>query len=229
MTWILLVTLHLQLVREHSPLITIPDDPLDRDLWDDTFDQSNWSVVVKPLTFGEAASSGVVWGVVSSRWATYHDMAKTLLEDSELSVVCTRYLDGDPQPWDGANLRHGTLVVSIEDKSGVHIGTSNGGRWTDGLRRTAAEFAEDFIDSTANLITDTEAPQEYFIPGLRLTKAEWPYVVYRTGEGSGIETSRFTNSPAKAVQVNVGGHSMPGVVCAPPGNRGGAGHIGKLS
>ena len=206
-----MVTLHLQLAREHSPLITIPDDPLDKDLWDDTFDQSNWSVVVKPVTFGEAAASGAIWGVVSSRWATFHDMAKQLLEDSELSLVCTRYLEGDPLPWDGADLRYGTLVVSIEDKSGVYIGTSHGGNVFDGLRRTAAEFAEDFIDSTANLIDDTERPQEYFIPGLRLTKAEAPYVVYRTGEGSGIESSRFVNSPAKAVQINVGGHSMPGV------------------
>lgn len=168
-------------------------------------------MVVNPITFGEAAASGAIWGVVSSRFATFHDMAKTLLEDSELSIVCTRYLEGDPLPWDGANLRYGTLVISIEDKSGVYIGTSNGGTVFSGLRRTFAEFAEDFIDSTANLIDDTETPQEYFIPGLKLTKAEAPYVVYRTGEGSGIEASRFINSPAKAVQVNVGGHSMPGV------------------
>lgn len=210
-TWVLLTTLHLQLIREHNPIITIPDDPLDRTLWDDTFDQSNWSVVVNPISFGEAAQSGVVWGVISSRFATFHDCAKTLLEDSELSLVCTRFLDGDPLPWDGANLRHGTLVISIEDKSGVHIGTSNGGNLFSGLRRTVAEFAEDFIDSTQALITDTEYPQEYFTPNLRLTKAEAPYVVYRTGEGSGIESSRFINSPAKGVQVNVGGHSMPGI------------------
>jgi hypothetical protein len=224
--WILLTTLHLQLVREHNPLITIPDDPLDITQWDDTFDQSNWSVVVKPLSFLEAAESGVVWGVVSSRWATFHDMAKILLEDSELSLVCTRYLEGDPEPWDGANLRPGTLVISIEDKSGVYIGTSNGGTVFDGLVRTVAEFADDFIDSTLNLLTDTEAPDEYFIPGFYATNAEWPYVVYRTGDNSGIEASRFINSPSKAVQVNIGGHSMPGVVCAPPGNRGGAGHTG---
>ncbi len=222
----MLTTLHLQLVREHNPLITIPDDPLDITQWDDTFDQSNWSVVVKPLSFIEAAQSGVVWGVVSSRWATFHDMAKILLEDSELSLVCTRYLEGDPEPWDGANLRSGTLVISIEDKSGVFIGTSNGGTVFDGLVRTVAEFADDFIDSTLNLLTDTEAPDEYFIPGFYATNAEWPYVVYRTGENSGIEASRFINSPSKAVQVNIGGHSMPGVVCAPPGNRGGAGHTG---
>lgn len=210
-TWVLLLSLHVNLIREHNPLVTIPDDPLDKDLWDDGFDMSNWPVVVQPLSFVEAAASGVVWGVVTSRWATWHDMAKTILEDSELSVVCTRWLDGDPVPWDGANLRHGTLVISIEDKSGVHIGTSNGGRLTDGLVRTVAEFADDFIDSTQNLIQDTEAPQEYFVPDFWATNKEWPYVVYRTGEGSGIQTSKFINSPAKAVQVNVGGHSMPGV------------------
>lgn len=227
--WILLTTLHLQLVREHNPLITIPDDPLDITLWDDTFDQSNWSVVVKPQSFLEAAESGAVWGVCSSRWATWHDMAKILLEDSELSVVTKRYLPalGDPPPWDGANLRPGTLVIDIVDKSGVHIGTSNDGDIFKGLRRTVAEFAEDFIDSTANLLEDTEAPREYFLPGLKLTKPEWPYVVYRTGPGSAIESSKFINSPSKAVQVNVGGHSMPGVVCAPSGNRRGAGHTGR--
>jgi hypothetical protein len=180
-------------------------------LWDDLFDQSNWSVVVKPISFLESANSGVVWGVASSRWSTWHDMAKILLEDSELSVVCTRYLNGDPAPWDGANLRHGTLVISIEDKSGVHIGTSNGGDIFSGLRRTVSEFASDFIDSTQNLIEDNEVPQEYFLPGYRATAKEFPYVVYRTGEGSGIQTSKFINSPAKGVQVNVGGHSMPGV------------------
>ncbi len=228
-TWVLLTTLHLNLQREHNPLITTPDDPLDITQWDDAFDQSNWQVVVKPISFQEAADSGVTWGVASSRWATWHDMAKIMLEDAELSVTCTRYLPalGDPKPWDGANLRPGTLVIDIVDKSGVYIGTSNGGDSLDGLRRTAAEFAEDFIDSTANLLTDTEAPEEYFIPGNYLTTAEWPYVVYRTGEGSGIESSRFINSPSKAVQVNAGGHSMPGVVWPPRGNPRGPCHTGK--
>jgi hypothetical protein len=216
----------MQLIREHNPLITIPDDPLDFESYFDVLDQSTWQVVVKPLTFLDDAASGVVWGVASSRWANWHDMAKIILEDSELSVVCTRYLEGDPLPWDGADLRHGTLVISIEDKSGIHIGTSNGGSIFDGLVRTVAEFADDFIDSTQNLISDTEAPEEYFLPGFYATNKEWPYVVYRTGDGTGIQQSKFINSPAKGVQVNVGGHSMPGVVCGPWGNLGAAGHTG---
>ncbi|GAH00257.1 unnamed protein product, partial [marine sediment metagenome] len=51
----------------------------------------------------------------------------TMLEDAELTVDCRRYLPGDPPPWAGANLRPGTLVVDIIDKSGVNIGTSHGG------------------------------------------------------------------------------------------------------
>lgn len=205
-TWLLKTALHLQLIREHNPLITIPDDPLDFGSYLDVFDQSTWSVVVKPTSFVDAMNSGVVWGVISSRWSNWHDMSHIMLEDAELSVVCHRYLPGDPEPWRGANLRYGTLWIDIVDKSGVFIGTSNGGSMFDGLGRTAAEFSEDFIDSTANLIADTDQPQDYFLPNNRLTHKEHPYVTYRQ-----VETGQHINSPAKGVQVNVGGHSMPGV------------------
>lgn len=210
-TWVLLTTLHCNLIREHAAALTIPDDPLDHSLYDDAFDQSNWSVVVKPITWSQAVESGVVWGLASSRFANFHDMAKTMLEDAELSVVCTRYLDGDPLPWPEANLRHGTLVIDIVDKSGIHVGTANGGRRFDGIRRTIAEFADDFLDSTENLIDDGEYPADYYLQNYRSTHAEFPYVVYRTGYSSGIETCKFINSPAKGVQVVIGGHSMPGV------------------
>lgn len=210
-TWVLLTTLYVNLLREHNVLVTPPDDPLDLSLYDDFVDQSNWSVVVKPITFLQAMESGVVWGIASSRFATFHDMAKIMLEDSELSVACNRYLEGDPEPWPGANLRHGTLWIDIEDKSGVHIGTSNGGSLFDGLERTVAEFTDDFLDSTENLIQDTEYPQDYYLQNYRSTHKEFPCVVYRTGYASGIETAKFVNSPAKGVQVTVGGHSMPGV------------------
>lgn len=210
-TWLLKTTLFLNIFREHNPLITIPDDPLDLSQWLTSLDQSNWPIVVKPTSFLEAVSSGVVWGVVFSRWKTWHDMAHTMLEDAELSVVCRRYLPGDPPPWPEADLRYGTLVIDIEDKSGVYVGTSHGGTVFDGLVRTVVEFADDFIDSTTNLIVDTDIPEDYFLSGHRLTRKELPYVVFREGHNSPIQTSSWINSPAKGVQVNVGGHSTPGV------------------
>lgn len=209
--WILLNTLHANLFRIHNPLLTVPDDPTDFDSWDTPLDMSDWPMVVKPLTFVDAMKGGTMWGLVSSRWQTWSDLAKVMLDDSELSVVCTRYLDGDPLPWDDANIRHGTLVISIEDKSGVMVGTAHGGSVWDGLRRTFAQFGEDFLESTSELLSDSDLPESYFIPGHRLTDKEFPYVVYRTGEGSGIESSKFINSPAKGVTIAMGGKSMPGV------------------
>lgn len=210
-TWVLKTALFLNIFREHNPLITIPDDPLELSEWLTSLDQSTWNVVVKPQSFLDAMASGVVWGVVFSRWKTWHDMAHAMLEDAELSVVCRRYLPGDPPPWPGANLRYGTLVIDIEDKSGTYVGTSHGGSIFDGLVRTVVEFADDFIDSTANIIVDTDIPEDYFLSGHRLTRKELPYVVFRAGDNSPVQTSAWTNSPAKCVQVNVGGHSMPGV------------------
>lgn len=211
--WILLTTLLANLAREHNPLITWPDDPLDPALWlnDDFIDVSNWHMVVKPTSFIDAMESGIVWGVVTSRWATWHDMALPMLEDSELSVRCDRWLEGDPPPWEGANLRNGCLVIDIVDKSGVYVGTSNGGTLADGLIRTVAEFNEDWIDSTINLAEDTETPQDYYRLGHKYTDKAMPYVVFREGDTSPIQTSQWINSPAKGVQVNVGGQSMPGV------------------
>lgn len=209
--WILKLSLFLQIFREHNPLITIPDDPLDLASWFTSLDQSNWHTVVAPQSFLEAMASGAVWGIISSRMSNWHDMAKIQLEDSELSVEARRYLDGDPEPWPGANLRNGTLVIDIIDKSGQHLGTSNGGSIFDGLFRTVAEFSDDFIDSTANLVFDNDVPEDYFLPGLRLTKKEMPYAVFTEGDNSPIQNSALITSPAKGVQVNVGGHSMPGV------------------
>ena len=210
-TWVLKTALLANIAREHNPLITWPDDPLDFGDYVTAFDQSNWHVVVKPTTFYEAAQSGVVWGVLISRWATFHDAANIMLEDAELSVRCDRYLTGDPEPWPGANLRNGTLVIDIVDKSGIYVGTSAGGSVLDGLARTVVEFADDFIDSSIDVIADAETPGDYFLPGNKYTDPVKPYVVFQEGDSSPIQSSGFINSPSKGVQVNIGGHSMPGV------------------
>lgn len=209
--WIALLSLQLQLIRDHNPLITIPDDPLDFSQYFELFSQYTWDVVTVPKSFLDALASGVVWGVGSSRFSNWHDMFKTMLFDAELSVTCTRFLDGDPPPWPGATLRNGCLVVDIVDKSGHLTGTAHGGTLLDGLFTTIAEFSEDFIDSTIDLAVDTDIPGEYFLPGIRLTRKELPYVIFREGPGSAIQTSDLIISPAKGVQVLCGGHSMPGV------------------
>ena len=211
-TWVLKLTLFLNIWREHNPFLTWPDDPMDVDNWLSMgLDMSDWHTVVKPESFLEALASGVVWSVATSRWANFHDMAHYMLEDAELSVVCRRYLPGDDEPWPGADLRYGTLVIDFVDKSGILVGTSNGGTIFDGLVRTAVEFADDFIDSTVDVISDADTPGDYFDIGKRYTDPVKPYVIFYEGDTSPIETSSWIYSPAKGVQVAVGGHSAPGV------------------
>ena len=56
---------------------------------------------------------------------------------------------------------------------------------------------------------DPVVPDSYKIPGQRLTEKTCPYVVYLDGDETGIESGRFIYTPATAVQIVVGGHSMP--------------------
>ena len=211
-TWVLRTTLFMQIWREHNPFITWPDDPMDIDNWLSMgLDMSDWHIVVAPESFLDAMASGVVWSVATSRFTNYHDMAHFMLEDSEISVTCRRYLPGDDLPWPGANLRYGTLVIDFVDKSGIMIGTSHGGSVFDGLIRTVVEFTEDFGDSTDELVADADPPDDYYEVGNRYTDPIRPYVIFFEDDTSPIETSAWTYSPSKGVQIEVGGHSAPGV------------------
>jgi hypothetical protein len=211
-TWVLRLTLFLAIWREHNPFLTWPDDPMDLNNWLTMgLDISDWHIVVKPESFIEAMASGVVWSVATSRWANFHDMAHYMVEDSEISIECRRYLPGDEEPWPGADLRYGTLVVDFVDKSGILVGTANGGNVFDGLARTVVEFADDFIDSTYDIVADADTPEDYFDIGRRYTDPVKPYVVFYEGETSPIQESSWIYSPTKGVQVAVGGHSAPGV------------------
>jgi hypothetical protein len=211
-TWVLRLTLFLAIWREHNPFLTWPDDPMDLNNWVTMgLDISDWHIVVKPESFIDAMASGVVWSVATSRWANFHDMAHYMVEDSEISIECRRYLPGDEPPWPGADLRYGTLVVDFVDKSGILVGTANGGNVFDGLARTIVEFADDFIDSTYDIVADADTPEDYFDIGKRYTDPVKPYVVFYEGETSPVQESSWIYSPTKGVQVAVGGHSAPGV------------------
>jgi hypothetical protein len=216
LTWALKVTLLANLARQHDIHYVWPDDPMDKAGhltrynagW---IDQSQWPMAVNPGSFAEAVESGVVWGICTSRFATWHDMAHVLLENSELSVRCDRWIEGDPDPWYGYTPRNGQLIIDIVDKSGTYVGTSHGGDLWDGLKRTVVEFADDFVDSTQQLIADAPTPVDYYKPGSKFTAKEKPYVVFREGETSPIQSSQWIHSPSKGISVIIGGHSMPGI------------------
>jgi hypothetical protein len=171
-------------------------------------------IVIKPRQFGDSVAPLAL--VVGDIRTSIFDVAAPILEDAELQWELRRYLDGDPEPWPGAgtNWRQGTLVVGIVDKSGFRQGTSLGGNLLLGLSRTFADVVDTSsnVEDSYNLFTGSPIDESgYRLPGILGTRPANPYVVYRDGDITGIQTSSFSRSPGGAGRITVGGQSMPGV------------------
>lgn len=169
-------------------------------------------IVVKPNYFGDSTAPLAL--VVGSIKTSIFDVAAPVLEDAEMQWDLQRWFDGDPEPWPGAgtNWRSGTLFVGIANKSGFRTGTSIGGNLLTGLTRTFADVLSNHVEDSYDLITgDTIDETGYRLPGILGTLPAHPYVVYRDGDITGIQTSEFSRSPGGAGRITVGGQSMPGV------------------
>lgn len=202
--WAIKMTLLANIMRLESSLWMLPDDPLDPAQWFN-FDQSTWSMVVAP---GNIAEDNSPFAIPFSRMKSAFDMAKSIMDDGQLSWSARRYLDGDPPPWPGANLRHGCLVWDIVDKSGWLVETSFGGNLATGLQRAVINIASDGLTEGIDIIDDPTFPPEYEQDWMG-TRPVAPWVILR--QGIGVQSSGFKWRPATDVQVTVGGHSMPGV------------------
>lgn len=183
---------------------TWPANPLD--LWAES------QIVVMPRFLGDSvAPLALIVGSIRTSW---FDVAAPILEDAELQLWTRRWLTGDPEPWPGAGTdwRQGTLFVDVVDKSGFRKGTSAGGNLATGLTRTIASVLPNHVEDSYDLFTGaTVEGHGYRLPGMLGTEAEHPYVVYRDGDITGIQTSNFSRSPGGPGRITVGGQSMPGV------------------
>ena len=203
--WVLLTSLYMNLKRAHGgPLVL--GDPMQQA----KSGQGDWPIVVKPVTFTEDMQAGTVWAVLASRFKSWHEAAEMILADAELSVQWRRWLDGDPAPWPGANVRHGALVIDIVDKSGIMEGTANGGTIFDGLTRVVRDFVNDLIENRDDTVTGLPAVPDYQEPGFINTDPRAPYVFFGP-DHPGLKRVSAEWKPAQYVRLTVGGHSMPGV------------------
>lgn len=211
--WALKMALFVNLWRINSSIWQIPDDPMNPLHWLDGFDMSTWDVVIKPTTFLADMAAGTTWCLFYGRWDSWHDRAKSILADAELSVVTRRWRTGDPEPWDGAfetGIKDGALVVDIVDKSGQMEGTANGGTIFDGLTRVARDFTTDLIENVdTELEGEVSYPVRMFTDWLG-TEKEFPSVHFPADAPGAAETT-LSRTPAKGVTLNTGGHSAPGV------------------
>lgn len=215
--WVLKTALFLNVRRLAGHTWALPDDPFDIHQWGGQWRPSTWPIQVAPSQ--AILSDTSPWTVISSRMKNWHDMAAPKLADAQLMVTTRRYLDGDDDPWPGANLNHGALIIDIVDKSGYWStrGTATHGDIWKGMVRTVQEVVNDVVDGVTTIDTHSTVmdepvdPPEYHWTNFLSTSPDAPYVVYRDGPVTGVESSEFTWEPAMDVQVVVGGKSMYGV------------------
>ncbi|MCW2092522.1 UNVERIFIED_ORG: hypothetical protein M2328_005802 [Rhodococcus erythropolis] len=204
--WACKTTLLVNIMRVESSIWALPDDPLDPTKWNN-FDQSTWSMVVKP----DLEPDNSVGALVHSRFKNIFEATKNVVADAQLSWEARRYLDGDPPPFPGANLRHGCLVFDLIDKSGWNTGTSFGGNLFSGLGFARTNIGSDGLTESIQTLPDPNMPDVAFTPGFKGSSPAVPAVIYREGEHTGIQSSEWEHIPATDVGVVAGGHSMPGV------------------
>lgn len=229
--WCCLLTLFVNILRLETSLWTLPDNPLDLSEWFPlSLNTATWRNIVKPFPLlGDNSNLTIVF----SRFKSWHDTIKKILQDAQLTVVCRRYLDGDPHPFqdlqgefnievDGVSIfedlfshipiRHGCLVWDIVDNSGWGTETAFGGSLLTGLVRAVVNIADDGYTEGIDIFTgDPTFPGEYYSPGFLGTLPQAPWVVFEDGPYNGIESSEFTYYEATDTSFLTGGHSMPGV------------------
>lgn len=206
--WTLKTALFLNLLRIYSSIWQIPDDPMNPMTWLDGLDMSNWDIVIKPTTLLQDLAAGTTWALFMSRWGKWHDIASPIMSDAELSVVTRRWRKGDPEPWPGADIKDGALVVDIVDKSGHREGAANGGTIFDGLTRTIRESVGDMVeDIEVELSGEPSWPSQFYSTMFETPKG-FPFVHFPADYPTETE---FTTSPSKGIIINCGGQSAPGV------------------
>lgn len=204
--WALKLAMFLNLMRNQNSLFTLPDNPLDFGQWGGSLDMRNWPIVVRG---GDVLADRSPHAIISSRFKTWHDLAAPILADAQLMVTCDRWLEGDPEPWPGYRPREGQLVIDIVDKSDWWGATGTTGNVLQGILTTVMQLADNLVDIDRAVVDD---PNDGFRPGDWLgTAPGTPWVVYREGELTGVQSSEWTYQPATDVQIVVGGHSMPGI------------------
>lgn len=224
--WCLLLTLFVNILRLETSLWTLPDNPLDPSEWFPlSLNISNWRNLVKPFPL---LGDNSPLTIVHSRFRSFHDVAKKILEDGELTVVCRRYLKGDPHPFSELQgelgidpvedlfslipIRHGCLIWDIVDNSAWGTQTAFGGSLLTGLIRAVVNIGSDGMTEGVDIFTgDPTFPGEYYSPWFLGTSPQAPWVVFEDGMWSGIESSEFTYHEATSTSFVTGGSSMPGV------------------
>lgn len=211
--WAISVMILFNLIRVEGNLWDFPDDPFDKDQWNNIFPSSweDWQVHIKCAPWSLDDSS--LWVLLASRMNPVDSVIADALDDSQLTLRYRRVFSDLGELTEGIlwvdRVANGALVFELVDDSGYHSqrGTFLSGTIVDGLDRSQAFYLGGFLEDTAGIINDDQSmyPDQYWGPGFLGTLAEAPWLVIRDNNWTMINTAELTWSPATAVAVVVGG------------------------
>lgn len=203
------LALFINLMRLSGNFWHLPDDPLDPRTWVEGIVPHLWPILVQPDSLVMDDSQ---WCIISSRFDSWMEMARPILQDAGLMIVTRRWIEGDPKPKGYLfPLRTGQLIIDIVDKSGVYEQTATGGTIFGGMWRTVTRLGDNLVDEVITDVVNPVEPAEYSLSQFLGTKPAQPWVVFRDGDVSPVKSGSWTWEPATVVQINAGGRSAPGV------------------
>lgn len=198
----------MNVVRQETNYLTLPDDPFDPDSYEESLDTRTWQVHVKCPSLPNDSS---LWGVFASRMNTVESVNADPLDDAQISTVYRRIFTDEGETIDGLlnnDIANGALVFEFLDRSGFSSadGTYLTGNAVAGLTRTVITWTEDLMDTVLGFIEDDESltPDEYWQSGFLGTLAKKPAVCIRDSPYNDLQC-KVSYSPASATQVIVGG------------------------
>jgi hypothetical protein len=146
------------------------------------------------------------WTSISARMDTVATIAEQICKDNGLLLSADLWLPGEPQPTTSFTLTVPTIVVRVQDKSGV---TGPTGTIIDGLVEDVVEIVDGAFGEVANPLSSSG----YLPPGVDINPAfgvNWtpPWPVYMTDNPrSGVKECHVTGHHPLAYTVVGGGKS----------------------
>jgi hypothetical protein len=142
-----------------------------------------------------------------------------------VDVSVTLWRPGDAQPDQWANLTQPTYVVTVKDRSQITGPTKT---VLDAALRTVIDLQGSALGNVLDPLLNPQglyAPQGVFIAPTLGVNFVQPYAQLfapEPGEKSNLLTCKIADHTPKAWRITIGGKSPKWLVCAPPGDWGGA-------
>lgn len=197
--------LNSNIIRLQAGLWEIVNNILDPQAWFATAMMGRGLLTPLAVVPVDLLSDGSKWVAVTAQMAASDTIIDQITKDQGISVTAELWLPGEPQPTDAYTLTEPTIVIKIQDKSGI---TGPTGTLVDGLLREVLDIA----DGTFGEAIQPFSASKFAPPGVDLVPGfgfNWtpPWILYTDHPRGGVKEFHTTGHHTQAHTVVSGGRS----------------------